>query len=226
MIRTLRALLPTLSDLIVPTVVYYLLHWLGVADVPALITACAATAGYTVPRMIRGRRVDVLGLLVIAELTATVVLLAVSGDARLALLRPTVYLTVAAAVFLLSCWRGRPLTYTGATPMATKGEAERAAAYERSWHNSPQMRAIHRRLTAGIAAAMFGYAMLNVVIVYSYPVSQADGLQKVPGIALILAVLVMLRSRIPRLSRIVDAEQQRSTDTSQSSTAYGGKLAR
>ncbi|WP_438484854.1 VC0807 family protein [Streptomyces sp. S186] len=218
MTRTLRALLPTLLDLIVPTVVYYLLHWSGVADVPALITACAATAGYTVPRMIHGRRVDALGLLVIAELAATVALLSVSGDARLVLLRPTVYLTVAAAVFLLSSWRGRPLTYTGATPMATKGDPERAAAYERSWHNSPQMRSTHRRLTATIAAAMLGYAILNAVIVYSFPVSQADGLQKVPGIALILAVMVMLRSRVPRLSRIVDAEQQRSTDAHQSST--------
>ncbi|MEU7435269.1 VC0807 family protein [Streptomyces sioyaensis] len=216
---TLRALLPTLSDLIVPTVVYYLLHWLGVADVPALITACAATAGYTVPRMIRRRHVDALGVLVIAELAATAALLAVSGDARLALLRPTVYLTVAAAVFLLSCWRGRPLTYTGAMPMAAKGDPERAAAYERSWHNSPQMRATHRRLTAASATAMLGYAMLNVVIVYSFPASQADGLQKVPGIALILAIVVMLRSRVPRLSRIVDAEQQRSIAAHPPSTA-------
>ncbi|MGW2628890.1 VC0807 family protein [Streptomyces chattanoogensis] len=215
---TLRALLPTLADLIVPTVVYYLLHWLGVADVPALITACAATAGYTVPRMIRRRRVDTIGLLVIAELAATVALLSLSGDARLALLRPTVYLTVAAAVFLLSCWRGRPFTYTGATPMATKGDPERAAAYERSWHNSPQLRTTHRRLTAAIAAAMFGYALLNAVLVYAFPVSQADGLQKVPGIALILAIMVMLRSRVPRLSRIVDAEQQRPTDAHPSST--------
>ncbi|MFE6738774.1 VC0807 family protein [Streptomyces tubercidicus] len=214
----LRALLPILSDLMVPTVVYYLLHWLGVADVPALIAACAVTAGYTVPRMIRGRRVDMLGLLVIAELAATVGLLSLSGDARLALLRPTVYLTVAAAVFLLSCWRGRPFTYTGATPMATKGDPERAAAYERSWHNSPQMRATHRRLTAAISAAMLGYALLNAVIVYSFPVSRADGLQKVPGIVLILAVMVMLRSRVPRLSRIVDAEQQRPTDAHQLST--------
>ncbi|QRX92992.1 VC0807 family protein [Streptomyces noursei] len=219
MTRTLRALLPILSDLIVPTVVYYLLHWFGVADAPALITACAATAGYAVPRMIRGRRVDALGLLVIAELAATAALLTVSGDARLALLRPTVYLTVAATVFLLSCWRGRPLTYTGATPMATKGDPERAAAYERSWHNSPQMRATHRRLTAASATAMLGYALLNVVIVYAFPVSQADGLQKVPGIALILAIVVMLRSRVPRLSRIVDAEQQRFTDAHQPSTA-------
>ncbi|MDT0459282.1 VC0807 family protein [Streptomyces sp. DSM 41527] len=216
--RTLRALLPLLSDLIVPTAVYYLLHQLGVADVPALIAACAATAGYTVPRMIRRRRVDALGLLVIAELAATAGLLAVSGDARLALLRPTVYLTVAAAVFLLSCWRGRPLTYTGATPMATKGDPERTAAYERSWHNSPQMRDTHRRLTAASAAAMLGYAILNAVIVYSFPVSQADGLQKVPGIALILAIMVMLRSRVPRLSRIVDAEQQRSAGAHQGAT--------
>ncbi|ARF52870.1 VC0807 family protein [Streptomyces gilvosporeus] len=221
MLRTLRALLPTLLDLIVPTIVYYLLHWLGVADAPALIAACAATAGYAVPRMIRRRRVDALGLLVIAELAATTALLTATGDARLALLRPTVYLTVAAAVFLLSCWCGRPLTYTGATPMATKGDPERAAAYERSWHNSPQMRSTHRRLSATIAAAMFGYAVLNVVIVHAFPVSQADGLQKVPGIALILVVMVLLRSRVPRLSRIVDAEQRRPTDTPQPTPAAG-----
>jgi hypothetical protein len=203
----LRTLLPTLLDLIIPTAGYFLLHWAGLSDVWALTIAGAATAVNALITTIRRRRLDALGLLVVAEVAVSVALAAITQDPRLILARPAVYLAVAGVVNLVSCVAGRPLSYTAATPMATKGDPVRAVAYERAWHHSPELRAIHRQLTAGIGLAMLVYAVLRVLIVYSFSTGTAVLGQEVPGLVLVALVVVLIRRRVPRLRRIVDAEQ-------------------
>ena len=206
-ISRLRTLLPTLLDLVIPTAGYFLLHWAGLSDVWALTIAGAATALNALITTIRRGRLDALGLLVVAEIAVSVALAAITQDPRLILARPAVYLAVAGLVNLISCFAGRPLSYTAATPMATKGDPERAVAYERAWHHSPELRAIHRQLTAGIGLAMLVYAVLRVLIVYSFSTGTAVLGQEVPGLLLIALVVVLIRLRVPRLRRIVDAEQ-------------------
>jgi intracellular septation protein A len=203
----LRTLLPTLLDLIIPTAGYFLLHWAGLSDVWALTIAGAATAVNALITTIRRRRLDALGLLVVAEVAVSVALAAITQDPRLILARPAVYLAVAGVVNLVSCVAGRPLSYTAATPMATKGDPVRAVAYERAWDHSPELRAIHRQLTAAIGLAMLVYAVLRVLIVYSFSTGTAVLGQEVPGLVLVALVVVLIRRRVPRLRRIVDAEQ-------------------
>jgi hypothetical protein len=203
----LRALLPTLLDLVIPTAGYFLLHWAGLPDVWALTIAGAATGVNALVTTIRRGRLDALGLLVMAEIGVSIALVAVTADPRLILARPAVYLAVAGVVNLISCFAGRPLSYTASTPMATKGDPQRAVAYERAWHHSPQLRAIHRQLTAGIGLAMIVYAILRVVIVYSFSTGTAVLGQELPGLVLLALVVALIRRRVPRLRRIVDAEQ-------------------
>ena len=203
----LRALLPILLDLVIPTAGYFLLHWAGLSDVWALTVAGSATAVNAAVTTVRRGRLDALGLLVVAEIGVSVALAASAGDPRLVLARPAVYLAVAGLVNLISCVAGRPLSYTGAAPMATKGDPERAVAYERAWHHSPELRAIHRQLTAAIGLAMIAYAAVRVLIVYSFSTGTALLAQEVPGLLLIALVVVLIRRRVPRLRRIVDAEQ-------------------
>jgi intracellular septation protein A len=202
-----RVLLPTLLDLVIPTAGYFLLHGAGLADIWALTIAGAATALNAAVTTIRRGRLDALGLLVVAEIAVSIALTVITEDPRLLLARPAVYLAVAGVVNLLSCVAGRPLSYTAATPMATKGEPERALAYERAWHHSPELRRIHRQLTAGIGLAMIAYAILRVLIVYSFSTGTAVLAQEVPGLLLLALVVVLIRRRVPRLRRIVDAEQ-------------------
>jgi hypothetical protein len=203
----LGGLLPTLLDLVIPTVGYFLLHWTGLPDIWALTIAGSATGVNALITTIRRGRLDALGLPVVAEIGVSVVLVAVTADPRLILVRPAVYLAVAGVVNLGSCFAGRPLSYTAATPMATKGDPVRAVAYERAWHHSPELRAIHRQLTAGIGLAMLVYAILRVLIVYSFSTGTAVLGQEVPGLLLIALVVALIRLRVPRLRRIVDAEQ-------------------
>jgi hypothetical protein len=133
----LRDLLPTLLDLVIPTAGYFLLHWAGLPDVWALTIAGSATGVNALVNTIRRGRLDALGLLVVAEVGVSVVLLAVTADPRLILVRPAVYLAVAGVVNLVSCFAGRPLSYTASTSTATKGDPERAVAYERGGTTRP-----------------------------------------------------------------------------------------
>jgi hypothetical protein len=103
---------------------------------------------------------------------------------------------------------GRPLTYTAAEPMATKGDPDRARAYATVWDHSAQFRRIHVRLSAAIGVGMLAYAALRLVIIYAVDsVAEAVWAQEIPGIVLIVGALVLIRSQVPKLSRIVDAEQ-------------------
>jgi hypothetical protein len=202
-----RTQLPILLDLVIPTAGYFVLHWAGLPDVWALTIAGSATALNAALNTIRRGRLDALGLLIVAEIAVSVALAASTDDPRLILARPAVYLAVAGLVNLVSCFAGRPLSYTASTPMATKGDPQRAVAYERAWHHSAELRAIHRQLTAGIGVAMLLYAVLRVLIVYSFPTATAVLAQELPGLVLLALVVALIRSRVPRLRRIVDAEQ-------------------
>jgi hypothetical protein len=203
----LHTLLPTLLDLVIPTAGYFLLHWAGLPDVWALTIAGSATGVNALVNTIRRGRLDALGLLIVAEIAASVALLVITEDPRLILARPAVYLAVAGVVNLVSCFAGRPLSYTAATPMATKGDPERAVAYEGAWHHSAELRNIHRKLTAWIGVAMLAYAVIRVLIIYSLSTGTAVLGQEIPGILLIALAVVLIRRRVPLLRRIVDAEQ-------------------
>ena len=202
-----RALLPTLLDLVIPTAGYFLLHRAGLPDIWALTIAGSATGVNALINTIRRGRLDALGLLIVAEIAVSVALTVITQDPRLILARPAAYLAVAGVVNLISCFAGRPLSYTAATPMATKGDPVRAVAYEHAWRHSPDLRAIHRQLTAGIGLAMLAYAVIRVLIVYSFSIATAVVGQEVPGLLLIALVVVLIRRRVPRLQSIVDAER-------------------
>jgi hypothetical protein len=54
---------------------------------------------------------------------------------------------------------------------------------------------------------MLLYAVLRVLIVYSFSTATALLAQEIPGLLLVALVVVLIRRRVPRLRRIVDAEQ-------------------
>jgi hypothetical protein len=85
-------------------------------------------------------------------------------------------------------------------------------AYAAAWDNSPQFRAIHVRLSVVIGTLMIAYAILRIVIIFAASsVAEAVWAQEVPGLVLLVAVLALIRLNVPKLSRIVDAEQERPT---------------
>jgi hypothetical protein len=206
--RRVATLLPLLLDLIVPTLGYFVLHALGLSDVWALTVAGSAAAVLVIVNSVRLRHLDLLGVLVCVELVVAIVLAVVTDDPKLVLARAAFYLAVGAVVLVASGLKGRPVTYTAAEPMATKGDPVRARAYAAAWERSPAFRGIHGRLSIAIGLGMLAYAVLRLVIIYTASsIAEAVWVQEVPGLILIVGALVLIRTQVPKLSDIVDAEQ-------------------
>ena len=206
--RRLAAFLPVLLDFAVPVLGYYVLHALGMSDVWALTVAGSATAVVAVVNTARARKIDLFGILVAAELAASIALAVGTHNPRLVLARSAVYLVIFGAVLVWSGACGRPMTYPSSRPMATKGDPVRGRAFTAAWQNSAEFRGIHVRLSTTIGLIMVAYAVLRLAIIFTASsVAHAVWAAEIPGIVMLVAVIGLIRLNVPKLRRIVDAEQ-------------------
>jgi hypothetical protein len=207
--RRLSAFVPLLVDFVIPAFGYFVLHGLGMSDVWALTAAGSASAVVACINTVRSRRVDLFGVLVAAELAASIALAVWTHDPRLVLARTALYLVIGGAVFAWSGASGQPITYPSARPMATKGDPVRGQAYTAAWENSAEFRGIHVRLSVAFGVLMIAYAVLRLAIIFTASsVAHAVWAQELPGIVLLVALLGLIRLNVPKLERIVDAEQE------------------
>jgi len=207
----LRALLPMLIDIVAPILVYFILHSIGVGDVLALTIGGMVTAVNALVGTVRRRRLDSIGLLVVAEIALSIALLLIAQDPRILLIKPSFYVGFAAIYAFATCLVGRPIGYESAKPIATKGDPERLAAYERAWERSPEFRRTERVITAAWGVAFLADALVRILVVYSFSANQVGEsllLSQGPGIVLIGAALLFTRWRVPIIRTIVDAQQE------------------
>jgi hypothetical protein len=94
-----------------PLVAYSLLRSHGFSEVSALILSGVFPAFGVVLNVVRHRRIDVIGALVLAGIAVGAVLGLVSGNARLVLLEGSVPTLIFAVACLASLWSDRPLIY-------------------------------------------------------------------------------------------------------------------
>jgi len=210
--RRLAAFLPLAIDVVVPTALYLLLTELGATPVWALSVAGAATAVTTVIATVRRGRLDGVGVLVVVEIAISLGLLLLTADPRLLLLKPSIYTLITAGYLYLTCVVGRPVGYEAATAMATGGDPARLAAYREAWVCSAPFRRRERLVTAAFGTALLLEAVLRAVVVFALPpedVGTALALGQLPGVALLVAALLVARAQAPALRRIVDEVQER-----------------
>jgi hypothetical protein len=196
----MKALLPFLLDLIIPIGGYFLLHNVfGLSDFWALSLGGLATMVNAVVTTVRRGRLDSFGLLVVLEVALSVVLLFVSRDPRVLLLKPAFYVAVGGLWALVTLRVGKPLAYESGKPFATKGDPMLVVAYERAYERSDRFRAALRVVTAMWGVAFLLDAALRVVIVYRYSpalINDSLLLSQVPLIALLVLVIVFTRLRM------------------------------
>ena len=184
-----RYFIDALVDAFAPLVTYALLHLLGVPPLVSLIVGTVVAVGTTVAHTITRKRLDAVGVLVIAEIGVSILLQIVTRDVRLLLVKPSLYSAVGAVYLLSTAFGERPLTYVGAQPMATKGDPQRQIAYARAWSDVPAFRRLHRTATLGWAGAFLADAVLRAVIVYGFPPDRAIWLANVPHLAAIVLLV-------------------------------------
>jgi hypothetical protein len=153
------------------------------------------------------RSFDSFAGLVLCEIGLSVVLTAVSHDARFILARPAFY-TAAAGIYVLATIRAaRPFMSEVSKPMAVAGDPRRAIAFERAMSESRPFRRAGQAMTLGLGAVLITEAVLRVLVVYSsHNVTTGALVSQVPGIALLIIYFAAIRAfAVPVASREVDA---------------------
>jgi hypothetical protein len=203
--RAVIAALPFLLDFLVPLAAFYALTAAGLSSFWSLTIGGALTGVVSGVNTLRRRRLDGLGLLVIAEIALGLVLIATTRDPRLVLARSSLYLALAGIWVLGSAVLGRPVTINTSKGFAARSDGEAGiAAVEWLAANSAPFLRIHRRLSALWGGMFLLYAVVRVVIIYSTSVSRAVSVSEIPGLVAIGICLIASRQAGKRLEALAN----------------------
>ena len=122
--RFLALAMIAVFDIAGPLVAYSLLRSAGQSAVTALVLSGALPAVGVIAGLIRHRRVDAIGVLVLAGIAVGTVLGLVSGNPRLVLVEGSVPTAVFGLLCLGSLWARRPLIYRFAVEFIGAGHPE------------------------------------------------------------------------------------------------------
>jgi len=201
-----RIFLPYVFDIVAPFLAYWIVQRFGGHAFWGLTAGGLAVGVSTAVNTVRRKGLDAVGMLVILEIAASIVLLLVVHDPRLMLVRPSFYTGLAAIYLGFTALVGRPLSFAGAKPMAAKGGPARLAAYERAWERSSQFRRAHRMVTLGFGVALLADSILRVVIVYRFPLDRSMWLSNLPHVAAMVLIMAASAFAGRTFKRLVDEQ--------------------
>jgi hypothetical protein len=203
--RAIIAALPYLLDFTVPLVAFYALTAAGLSSFWSLTIGGALTGVISVVNTIRRGKLDGLGLLVIAEIALSLVLIATTRDPRLVLARSSLYLALAGIWVLGSAVIGRPVTINTSKAFAARSNGQNGiAAVDWLAANSAPFLRIHRGLSALWGGMFLLYAVVRVIIIYSTSVSRAVSISEIPGIVAVGICLIASRQAGKRLEALAN----------------------
>jgi hypothetical protein len=148
------SILSSLLEIVLSIGGYYLLRAFGVGVFWALTAPAIAVAVVAVVVTSRRRRIDLIGLLVLCEITAAIALSLATHSPRVAALREAAYILIAGVFCLVTLVYRTPLAHTSAMSVATFGDPKRERAFERAWREVPEYRRWQRVLTAALGLIM------------------------------------------------------------------------
>jgi hypothetical protein len=158
-------------DLLVPTLLLYLLIWLGYSLYIALLASASISAITALVSYWRGTGRQSFAPVMLALALAGFGVALITGSDRFMLARESVLTAIVGAWFLSSIWKERPLTYVFTRPLLEGRFGTEGRAWEPIWEREPHFRRIWRVSSLMWAVALFIDAILRVVIAYTLPVN-------------------------------------------------------
>ncbi|MFF6997912.1 VC0807 family protein [Streptomyces sp. NPDC008313] len=183
---------PLLMDVGAPLGSYYLLKsTCDLSTVAALGWSSVVPAARTVWGVVKERRLNGLAALILFVNVAGLLLGLVTGDPRLMLAKDSAISSVVGIGVLASLKLGRPMMTAAVKPFVVKGDAARAAAWERLAAGSEEFRRAERTFSLVWGAALLGECVLRAVGAYTVPVDTMVWLGSVVMVAtMVLAFMV------------------------------------
>lgn len=218
-----RVLVGYLIDVFAPMALYFLLLRFGVTPFASLIVGSLIAIASTVVNTVHRRKLDAVGMIVILEIAASIAWLFLTKDARLLLIKPSLYSGITAVYLMVNAFFGKPLTFEGGRIMAAKGDAQRNTAYDRAWERSAEFRRAQRIATFGLGIALLTDAILRVVIVEKFSVERAIWFSTFPNLVALVLFLGFAAFMGTRTKPIVEEQlRQLMAEGASSSSAQQG----
>ncbi|MFC0438896.1 VC0807 family protein [Kutzneria buriramensis] len=153
-------------DVGVPTLAYFVAHWLGASDFVALLCGSVIALLRTLFVAARERKFQLFSAVMVMVFTVGIVLSFLTGDARFLLAKESAGTGVAGIAFLVSCVIGRPLIYHAALRMQPAKEAE----FEQRWREQPGFRRTFMVMSLVWGVGLLFEALLRIPLVFLLPV--------------------------------------------------------
>ncbi|MFI1161516.1 VC0807 family protein [Streptomyces sioyaensis] len=173
-----------LCDVVLPVGLYYALRGAGCSELVSLLISAAAPALNTAYHIITRRKVDSVGVFVIAILVLVGLGSFISGSPRLTLARGGWFTGLIALWILGSVFTSRPFTYRALKALLPG----KAGMLEGLWGADPRFRRIWRGLTVLWGAGLLVDAALRVIMAYTLPV---DSVPALDGVLYFVTYLVL-----------------------------------
>jgi hypothetical protein len=176
-------------DIAAPIVVYDVASGARLGDVPALLLSAIGPAVNAVISVVMRGRIDEFSAFVLTIIVVGAVTSLLFSDPRLLLLKESVVTGVVGLGFLASIPTSRPVMFLFGRRFATGGDPERVVWWNGLWQYRGFRRA-QRLLTAMWGLALFGEAVVRVVLTYRLPVATMVVVNAVVP-AVVIGVLVI-----------------------------------
>jgi len=202
-------------DFAAPLVAYSLLRSAGQSAVTALVLSGAFPALGVAAGLIRHRRVDTIGVLVLAGIAVGTILGLLSGDPRLVLVEGSVPTAVFGLLCLGSLWAHRPLIYRFAIEFIG-ADTPKGRDFESHW-DYPGFRHAFRLFTMVWGVTYLAEAAARVIIVETTSTATALTVSKVMPYAVAAALAAWMvgygrRARRERQRLAAETQAQAQTE--------------
>ncbi|MFD5814976.1 VC0807 family protein [Streptomyces sp. NPDC127038] len=200
--------LPLIVDVAVPVGSYYLLkNGFGMSTMAALGWSSVVPAVRTVWSVVKERRVNALAALILVVNVVGLALSLVAGDPRLMLAKDSGVSSVIGIGVLVSVRLGRPMMTQGMKPFLVKGDAARAAAWNRLAAGSEPFRKAERTFSLVWGTVLLSECVAKAVGAYTLPIDTMVWLGTVVTIAsMVLAFLVSGRFAVVPMEKMLEHE--------------------
>ncbi|MEV6198163.1 VC0807 family protein [Streptomyces sp. NPDC051920] len=200
--------LPLIVDVAVPVGSYYLLkNGFGMSTMAALGWSSVVPAVRTVWSVVNERRVNALAALILFVNVVGLALSLVAGDPRLMLAKDSAVSSTIGIGVLVSVRLGRPMMTQGMKPFLVKGDAARAAAWDRLAAGSEAFRKAERTFSLVWGTVLLSECVAKAVGAYTLPIDTMVWLGTVVTIAsMVLAFLLSGRFAVVPMQKMLEHE--------------------
>jgi hypothetical protein len=187
---------------------YYALHFLGVADWPALLAATGLAGVRIIWVAIRERSLNLFATVMLIVFGLGVLLAFVSGDARFLLLKNSIVTGSVGLVFLATALWGRPLSLAASESF----QPARREEIRREYETDPLVRRGHRVSSTVWGSVLLAESLVRVPLVYLLPVSVMVGIGEAMTVAAFAGLITWNIWYVRRVTARAEADRAGSVE--------------